>query len=164
MKSTALISDCGTYRYRLTRCWDESLPSCMFIMLNPSTADDAIDDPTIKKCIRYAKAWGYGKLYVGNLFAYRHTDRSVMKKAFEPAGSDNRGHVEKMARKVIRSGGVCVAAWGEDGKHRDQDKLMIAWFAELGIPLHYLRLTKNKRFPCHPLYLPTDHKPTIWKK
>ena len=65
----AIISDCGKYRYQLWRKWDPSLPVVLFIMLNPSQADASEDDPTIRRCINYAKSWGYGGIYVGNLFA-----------------------------------------------------------------------------------------------
>jgi hypothetical protein len=68
-----------------------------------------------------------------------------------------------MARKVGRSGGVCIAAWGEDGRHKQQDQTVIAWFAEFGIQLHYLKLTKNSKIPRHPLYLRGDLKPIVWK-
>ena len=64
---SAVLSDCGNYRYQLHRTWDESLPKCMFMMLNPSTADADIDDNTIRRCIGFAKLWGYGGLMVGNL-------------------------------------------------------------------------------------------------
>jgi hypothetical protein len=163
IKSEAIISDCGRYRYRLSRCWDESLPSCLFIMLNPSTADDKTDDRTIKRCIGFAKSWGYGKLYVGNLFAFRTSKPAQMKRAADPVGPDNQHHLERMARKAIRSGGVCIAAWGEDGRHKQQDQTVIAWFDEFGIQLHYLKLTRNSKIPRHPLYLPGNRKPIVWK-
>src|SRR5438309_1547537 len=93
MKYSATISNCQQYRYRLSRCWDESLPACMFIMLNPSTADAKVDDRTIKRCMAYARAWGYGKLYVGNLFAFRATKPKNMKAASDPVGPNNHHHL-----------------------------------------------------------------------
>ena len=69
----ATFSKCKIYRYRLWRIWDAKKPTVLFIMLNPSTAGSTMDDPTIKRCIGFAKSWGYGGLYVGNLFAYRST-------------------------------------------------------------------------------------------
>ena len=68
MKKDAILSDCKKYRYSLSRTWDESKPLIGFIGLNPSTADDVIDDPTITRCINFAKSWGGGGLYMGNLF------------------------------------------------------------------------------------------------
>ena len=164
MKRKAFISDCKQYRYRLSRCWDESLPSCMFIMLNPSTADHEVDDRTITKCIKYAKAWGYGKLYVGNLFAFRATKPKDMKATSDPVGPDNRHHLKRMARKVVNSGGVCIAAWGQHGQYRQQNRIVRKWFRTFGIKLHYLRLTKDRRFPRHPLYLKASLKPAPWRR
>lgn len=163
IKAKAIISDCGRYRYRLSRSWDESLPPCLFIMLNPSTADDKIDDRTVKRCVEFAKSWSYGKLYVGNLFAFRTSNPRDMKRAADPVGPENRHHLERMARKVVRSGGVCIAAWGEHGRHQRQDQTVVAWFSEFGIQLYYLKLTKNSKIPRHPLYLRGGLKPIVWK-
>ena len=162
-KSTAIISDCGRYRYRLSRCWDESLASCLFVMLNPSTPDDKIDDRTIRRCISFAKSWGYGRIYVGNLFAFRTSKPPEMMRADDPVGPHTRHHLERMARTAVRSGGVCIAAWGQDGLHKRQDQTVIAWFGEFEIQLHYLKLTKNSKIPRHPLYLRGNLKPIVWK-
>lgn len=67
------ISDCGRYRWRLSRRWDDGPQAC-FVMLNPSTADGLDDDPTVRRCVRFARGWGYGELVVVNLFPYRATD------------------------------------------------------------------------------------------
>ena len=161
MKRRALISECGQYRYRLSRRWNKSLPCCLFIMLNPSTADAELDDPTIRRCIAFAKSWGYGKLYVGNLFAIRTSRPAKMKKAIDPVGPDNCHHLQRMARKVARSGGVCVAAWGGHGIHENQDQIVVQWLRNIDIQLHYIKLT-IKKTPCHPLYLKGSLKPTLW--
>lgn len=161
MKRSAIVSACGQYRYRLKRSWDPSLPSCMFIMLNPSTADHEIDDPTITRCIDFAQAWGCGTLYVGNLFAFRATEPKKMKAAADPVGPNNKHHLRRVALKVARSGGICVAAWGSHGGYRDQDKVVLKWFRAFGVQLHYLKLTK-KLVPRHPLYLKGNLKPTPW--
>ena len=81
--SGAVFSPCERYRYKLWRVWDPARPlGCvMFLMLNPSTATDTEDDPTIRRCIGYARSWGYGGLYVGNLFAYRATDPADLRRA-----------------------------------------------------------------------------------
>ncbi len=71
MERSAVLSDCGTYRYALGRIWNPTTPPALFIGLNPSTADARQDDPTIRRCIRFARDWGYGGLLMGNLYAYR---------------------------------------------------------------------------------------------
>ena len=71
IRRNAELSACGKYRYRLSRIWDDKKPLVLFIMLNPSTADAEQDDPTIRRCIAFAKNWGYGGFMAGNLFAFR---------------------------------------------------------------------------------------------
>ncbi len=78
MKSDAELSKCRAYRYALWRTWDESKPFAMFVGLNPSTADELEDDPTIRRCINFSKLWGYGGLCMVNLFAYRATDPTAL--------------------------------------------------------------------------------------
>ena len=73
MIKDAILSEDRKYRYILSRTWDETKPTVLFIGLNPSTADEKTDDPTIRKCINYAKCWGYGKILMANLFAFRNT-------------------------------------------------------------------------------------------
>ncbi|WP_368188730.1 DUF1643 domain-containing protein [Aeromonas sp. R7-3] len=80
----AVFSPCRTYRYALSRVWATDKPYALFIGLNPSTADETLDDPTIRRCIDFAKRRGYGGLVMANLFAYRATDPEVMKRAAEP--------------------------------------------------------------------------------
>lgn len=89
MEKTAIISEDEKYRYQLSRCWDETKPRILFIMLNPSTADANIDDPTIRRVISFAKSWGYGGVYVGNLFAFRSTDPKGLKQIADPVGENN---------------------------------------------------------------------------
>ena len=83
MIKSAEISPCGLYRYSLTRKWEAWKGTVNFIMLNPSTADAQEDDPTIRRCIGFAKAWGYGGIVVTNLFAYRATNPKELKKSFQ---------------------------------------------------------------------------------
>lgn len=86
MKSEAILSVDRKYRYVLTRTWDETLPNIMFVGLNPSTADETTDDPTIRRCINFAKSWGYGGLYMVNLFAYRSTNPNNIRIVDNPIG------------------------------------------------------------------------------
>ena len=86
MLKAAILSEDRKYRYVLLRTWDEAKPAVLFIGLNPSTADEEDDDPTILKCINYAKTWGYGKILMVNLFALRSTDPSILIHAADPVG------------------------------------------------------------------------------
>ena len=85
----AELSGCGRYRYKLWRIWDPDLPPILFVMLNPSTADANSDDRTIRRCVAFAKRDGFGRLLVGNLFAYRTPYPRVLRKAEEPVGDGN---------------------------------------------------------------------------
>jgi hypothetical protein len=110
IKSSAVFggpADC--YRYRLARTWDETKPHVMFVMMNPSTADPLVDDPTVAKCGRFARAWKYGGIYVGNTFAYRATDQKRLLEVDDPVGPDNDKHLLDMAR----SAAVVVFAYGK---------------------------------------------------
>jgi len=150
MKREAEISECGQYRYSLSRIWDESKPTVLFIMLNPSTADATRDDPTIRRCIDFAQRWNYGGLVVGNLFAFRATKPQEMKMSKSPIGLRN----DETLLRLAKESALVVAAWGKDGKHHQRDMKV-----RLMIPhLHYLKLT-NKGQPYHPLYLPATLVP-----
>jgi hypothetical protein len=148
---SAVLSPDGRYRYHLSR----SIPGggrrvATFVMLNPSTADHEVDDPTIRKCVGYCQRWGCGKLHVVNLFAVRATDPADMRKAGDPAGPENREWVRRAVE--MASGGVVVCAWGVHGAHRGQDEAVRSWIASLCQPM-CLGITKDGH-PRHPLYLP----------
>lgn len=108
MIKSAWISECGNYRYNLTRSWDEMRPSVTWIMLNPSTADHEIDDPTIRKCIGFSKQWGYGSLVVVNLLAWRATDPRELSKPEDPIGPKNRFAITQ----AVRNGHHVIVGWG----------------------------------------------------
>jgi hypothetical protein len=143
---TAIISACGTYRYRLERTWSTS-PKVAFIMLNPSTADAEKDDPTIRRCVSFAKSWGYGGLIVGNLFALRSTDPKALISAPDPIGPDNDAHLRAIALCAER----VVCAWGAHGSHHNRDKHVTRLF-KLQHELASLGVT-GKGQPKHPLYI-----------
>ncbi len=143
----AIISDCSKYRYQLWRNWDENKPNVMFIMLNPSTADSETNDPTIRRCIGFAKSWGYGGIYVGNLYAYRATDRSELKNVENPIGDDNIKHIKEMQPKCE----IIVCAWGN---HEGRPEHIFSNFSNL----HYIKLNVDST-PAHPLYLSGELKP-----
>jgi hypothetical protein len=94
MTATAVLSDCGTYRYRLGRRWAEG-PVDVWIMLNPSTADATVDDRTIRRCMEFSRRWGAGALVVGNLFALRATDPAELVRHPDPIGPDNDEHLTR---------------------------------------------------------------------
>ncbi len=152
MKNTAILSTCRKYRYALWRTWDESKPYVMFVGLNPSTADETTDDPTLKRCINYARAWGYGGVCMANLFAFRATDPLYMKASQDPVGIDNN----KWLKKLAEDAGLVVAAWGNDGSFLSRS----ARVKELIPNMHCLKLNKSGE-PAHPLYQPARLQPVV---
>lgn len=157
VKKSATFSPCRKYRYSLWRTWFDLMEKprgcVMFIGLNPSTADGKNDDPTIRRCIAYARAWGYGGLCMTNLFAFRATDPNDMMKAREPVGPENDEALIKLAKEAE----IVIAAWGVRGSHRGRGDVVSMLLPRL----HYLRLTKDG-FPEHPLYLPKTLTPIEW--
>lgn len=149
----AIFSSCRTFRYALMRWWDDRLGSAVFIGLNPSTADETTDDPTIRRCVRFARDWGYGGVVMANLFAFRATKPADMKRAADPVGPQN----DRWLKTITAPAGITVAAWGNHGTFRARDMAV----RDLGMPLHYLRLTKAGQ-PEHPLYLPASLEPKLW--
>jgi len=141
----AVIDPTGMYRYLLWRTWDTSLPPLAFIMLNPSTADENADDPTLRRCLGFARVWGYGRLSVVNLFAYRSTDPSALRTAVDPIGPENNAHITVAAVGAS----LVIAAWGDGGRlgGRDGDVLR-----RLGGPVQCLGVTAHGN-PRHPLYV-----------
>ena len=154
----ALLSPDGKYRYTLWRIWDRSLPSCMFIMLNPSTADASIEDPTIRRCIAFAKGWGYGSIWVGNLFALRSTDPDNLLRSSDPEGPHNLHYLKLMSSKCSKV--VCAF-----GNYKILSRLKYDYaknLQELGVLLYYIELSINK-IPKHPLYLVANIEPILWR-
>ena len=154
--SGAVFSLCERYRYKLWRVWDPARPlGCvMFLMLNPSTATDAEDDPTIRRCIGYARSWGYGGLCVGNLFAYRATDPTELRRADHPVGPDN----DRALRAMVAQCGLVVAAWGGHGtRYGWRVREVVALVRQ---PLYCLR-PLCAGHPAHPLRQRKDIRPPL---
>jgi hypothetical protein len=151
------FSEDRRYRYVLWRCWAavERPRYLMVIGLNPSTADETQDDPTIRRCVGFAKDWGFDALCMTNLFAFRATDPAVMKAEPEPEGPDNGEWLAKLGKGA----GLVLAAWGVHGAHRRKDEIAEALFWSMGVPLHALGTTKDGH-PRHPLYMPKAAQPT----
>ena len=145
--------DRNEYRYVLARVWDKTLPAVLFVMMNPSTADPNYDDPTVAKCGRFARKWGYGRLFVGNTFAYRCTDQSRLVETFDPVGPRNDLFLASMAKKADK----VIFAFGKP-KHkqlRGRGFSVARQIAALGKHPHALRLSTDNT-PWHPLYLPEE--------
>lgn len=156
---SAIFSPCRRYRYALTREWATGLVrTAVFIGLNPSTADETEDDPTIRRCIGYAKAWGYGGLCMVNLFALRSTDPRGLYAADDPVGPDNDRYLIGLATGAACMQGIVVAAWGTRGGYKGRDAAVREL---LRVPVHVLRFTKSGH-PAHPLYLPKSLTPMPW--
>ena len=150
IKKSAVFSTCKTYRYSLTRKWDLNQKLILFIGLNPSTADENDDDPTIKRGMHYAYKWGYGGLIMANLFAFRATLPSDLKKANRPTGVDNN----KFIIEHQKESAIVVVAWGNDGALYNRDKEVL----ELITSPMCLKVNKSGQ-PAHPLYQKKDLSP-----
>lgn len=150
MKTSAVISACGQYRYELRRVWDDAAPLVLFIGLNPSTADASNDDNTSRVCINYAKRWGYGGLLLGNLFAYRSKDPAALYTAQDPVGPDNDVHLRMLQSQAE----LVVCAWTDTGAYLGRDLAVLPFLAAP----HCLVKLKSGR-PGHPLYKRADLRP-----
>ena len=149
-ETSARLSECGTYRYQLTRQWGDGPIAC-FLMLNPSTADADQDDQTIRKCRGFARREGCGGFIVANLFAFRATDPKQLLTADDPIGPENDAMTRDAIRCATETGGPIIAAWGAHKIVGDRAKLVVTW-AE---GIQCLGLTKAGH-PRHPLYLKGD--------
>lgn len=152
--SGAEFSPDRVHRYALWRTWDKSKEIAMFIGLNPSTADEVKNDPTVTRCINYAFRWGYGGMIMSNIFAHRATDPKVMKGAADPVGPDNDRWLLRLAEKAS----LIVAVWGNHGEFMERGKAVMGLFE--GIDFHCLILNKTGH-PKHPLYCSSSLKPVL---
>lgn len=142
------------YRYTLWRRWADGASYVNFICLNPSTADENADDPTVRKLVKFARRWGYDALCITNLFAYRSTDRSQIYKVDDPIGLGNDRHILKIAADAS----LVVCAWGRDGAFMGRGSAVKRLL--YNFDLHYLRISVGQ--PWHPLYLPDNIQPSRW--
>jgi hypothetical protein len=152
LKAHACISGCGQYRYALWRRWAPG-PQVLFVMLNPSTADQVRDDPTIRRCIGFAASWGYGSLAVANLFAYRTASPKILMRAARPVGRAN----DRWLLRLAAESSQVIAAWGNWGGLLGRDQQV----REALAPLHALSLTRQGQ-PRHPLYVKSTARPMVW--
>jgi hypothetical protein len=151
--ASATYSDDERYRYRLSRRWDDR-PMAAFLMLNPSTATEQALDPTLRRCLGFARREGAGGFIVVNLFALRATDPKVMLADPCPEGE---GFVnDHITGEVADEAAYVIAAWGTDGKHRGRDKIVMRNLAESGADVYRLGPPTKDGHPRHPLYLKGD--------
>lgn len=155
IKRSADFSPDRKYRYTLTRVWDATRPRCLFILLNPSTADAERDDPTNRRGITFAMDWGYGACVFCNLFAFRTPYPGLMKAMVDPVGPDN----DRWILKEHARADITIAAWGTHGAHRARDLEVL----DLLPAMHHLGLTKHGH-PKHILYLPKTLTPQAWER
>lgn len=156
--STAVYSDCERYRYALTRIWDEGGRRAHFVMLNPSTATEVQNDPTVERCERRARALGFGSFTVTNIFAWRDTDPRGMKAAADPVGPANDAAILEASQQADQ----IIAAWGTHGAHLARGAAVEALLRDLGKPLFHLGLSKAGH-PKHPLYIAYTQQPELWE-
>lgn len=154
LESSATISPCGHYRYTLERIWNDELPECVFIMLNPSTADDVDDDRTIKRCIDFANRWKCGSLFVLNLFAYRATDPFDLMLADDPVGPKNDIFFNRL-ELCMEDDDILVAAWGINAVKVNAARVEVVKQIIEWAPLKCLGQTKDGH-PRHPVRLARD--------
>jgi hypothetical protein len=161
MEGGATFSPCGNYRYCLSRWWGKgyrlSAPTINFICLNPSTATAEVSDPTVTRLTERAKAMGFDRLVVTNIFAWRSTDPNALLKLSDPNGPDNNIALVNFAR----ASNLCVCAWSSHRAARERGRAVEKILRAEGIKLHVLKLSQQG-IPCHPLYLPYSLQPVEW--
>lgn len=154
IKSAQLSAD-RIYRYTLWRRWSKGKRYVNFICLNPSTADEKTDDPTIRKCVKFARTWGFDAMCMTNLFAFRATDKRKMLRFHDPVGYSNDHWLLHTAKKAS----LIVAAWSRDGGFNNRAGNVCTLLADYD--LYCLRITQIH--PWHPLYLPDATRPRLWR-
>ena len=152
----AIFSNCRQYRYQLWRTWGKE-PPILFIMLNPSTADEVENDPTVERCERRARAMGFGGLRVANIFAFRSTDPQALYSHPDPVGQTNDRHILWSASDA----GMVICAWGKHGKLNGRGNAVIEMLRNAGIKPHYLKMNIDGS-PAHPLYIGYRVNPKEW--
>lgn len=157
-ESRAVYSPCMRYRYSLTRIWHAEGPKALFVLLNPSTATEAQNDPTVERCERRARELGFGAFGVVNIFAFRATDPKVMRGVADPVGPLNDPAIADAALWADR----IICAWGTHGAHLERGAEVLALLRARDLPLYHFGLTKEGH-PRHPLYLGYAVAPQRWE-
>lgn len=164
MQRGAVLSADQAFRYLLWRDWSDDLfapiRSVVFIMLNPSTADAMVDDPTIRRCIGFARSWNCNALYVVNLFALRATKPVDLIRSMKATGlvGDPANDLVIVSLLMDRGDDLVICGWGEDGALMGRGDEMVAWLKILDVKPMALRVNESG-MPGHPLYIPADACP-----
>lgn len=153
MRGWATFSDDGTYRYTLGRRWASGGKRVCFCLLNPSTADAKVLDPTLTRCFGYAKRWGFHTMDVANIFALRSTDPKGLRKIDDPVGPGNDAAIVKLAKRAD----LVIVGWGTHASLNSRHEEVFNLLAPHCDP-HCLAITKHG-YPKHPLYLRGDLEP-----
>lgn len=156
-EGSAWISDCGTWRYALSRDWGTG-PCLAAVLLNPSTADAGQDDATLVRMIGRARAGGFGRLVVANLFALRATDPSALRRAADPVGPGNDAAILAVAEGAA----MVLCGWGVHGHLGGRGAAVVAMLRARGHGLWHLGLTQGGA-PRHPLYVAGAVAPQRWE-
>lgn len=146
--STAKFSPCQLFRYELVRVWDNQKPTVNWLMLNPSTATEKILDPTLRRCLGYAKAWGHGGMIITNLFALRSTNPKGLLGVLDPIGPDNDSAIIDAWSKCSTT----VVGWGKTGLFKGRARQVVSMLQQHGAHLFCVSTNKDGS-PGHPLYL-----------
>ena len=157
VQSSAWYSDCECYRYDLTRSWDAQGRRLTYIMLNPSTATEVANDPTIERCQRRAEGLGFGAMRICNLFAWRETSPARLKRAQDPVGPQN----DRAIREAADWADEVFCAWGAHGAHLGRDRAVTALLARRNVKPFCLGTTRSGA-PRHPLYVSYATRPAPW--
>jgi hypothetical protein len=168
MRGWATFSDCERYRYTLHRRWTPEPPTLTpgphisiapgarvcFCLLNPSTADAKVLDPTLTRCVTFARRWGAGHMEVVNAFALRSTQPAALKKHRDPVGPDN----DRAIRRAAKRADLVVIGWGAHATLHDRHAEVLKLLEGLCTPVCFA--TTQAGLPKHPLYLPGDNPVT----
>lgn len=155
---TAVFSDCQQYRYQLREIWDPARPLVLWLLMNPSVACLDYSDPTLRKTGKFARAWGFGGQLVGNVHAYRATDKTRLLHVADPVGPENDRLILEMAAEAQ----TVVLAFGQPPKALRPRGQQLSQLLRQHPGLSYLRLAKDGT-PVHPLYLPDSLKPVRYE-
>jgi hypothetical protein len=146
----SFFSECRKYRYELAEIWDEDKPLVLWILMNPSVACEDYSDPTLRKTGKFSRTWDYGGQLIGNLYAYRATDKNRLLEVDDPVGPDNDVAILRMVRQVK----TIVLAYGQPPKNLKKRGQEVVELLKHYPGLSFLQMAKDGKTPCHPLYLP----------